>query len=65
VAALTQHPVGRKTVNGIATTKYAIDKSIPEGHAEGTLWRSRDGIPMKLAGTFTNTKGKASRSAGS
>jgi hypothetical protein len=60
VAALAQHPVGRETVNGIATTKYAIDKSIPEGHAEGTLWLSGDGIPMRLAGTFTNAKGKAS-----
>ena len=47
-------------VDGIATTKYAIDKSIPEGHAEGTLWLSRDGIPMRLAGTFTNAKGKVS-----
>jgi hypothetical protein len=60
VAALTQRPIGRETVNGIATTKYAIDKSIPEGHAEGTLWLSRDGIPMRLAGTFTSAKGKAS-----
>lgn len=60
VAALAQHPVGRETINGIATTKYAIDKSIPEGHAEGMLWLSRDGIPMRLAGTFTNAKGKAS-----
>lgn len=59
-AALAQHPVGRETVNGIATTKYAIDKSIPEGHAEGMLWLSGDGIPMRLAGTFTNAKGKAS-----
>jgi hypothetical protein len=60
VAALAQHPVGRETINGIATTKYAIDKSIPEGHAEGMLWLSREGIPMRLAGTFTNAKGKAS-----
>ena len=60
VAALKTHPVGSETVNGIATTKYAIDKSIPEGHAEGTLWLSRDGIPMRLAGTFTNAKGKVS-----
>jgi hypothetical protein len=60
VAALKQHAIGSETVNGVATTKYAIDKSIPEGHAEGTLWLSRDGIPMRLAGTFTSAKGKKS-----
>ena len=45
VAALKTHPVGSEAVNGIATTKYAIDKSIPEGHAEGTLWLSRGWHP--------------------
>jgi hypothetical protein len=59
-AALKQRPIGSETVNGIATTKYAIDKSVPEGHAEGTLWLSSDGIPMRLAGTFTSAKGKVS-----
>jgi hypothetical protein len=58
VAALKQRAVGNETVNGIATTKYAIDKSIPEGHAAGMLWLSADGIPMRLAGTFTNAKGR-------
>jgi hypothetical protein len=57
---LKKHPIGQDTVNGIATTKYAIDESVPEGHAKGTLWLSRDGIPMKLAGTFTGRKGKVS-----
>lgn len=60
VATLKQRPIGSETVGGVATTKYAIDKSIPEGRAEGTLWLSRDGIPMRLAGTFTNAKGKVS-----
>ena len=60
LAKLKQHPVGSETVNGVATTKYAIDKEIPEGHAEGALWLSRDGIPMRLAGTFKNAKGKVS-----
>jgi hypothetical protein len=60
VAALKQHAIGNETINGLATTKYAIDKSIPEGHAAGTLWLSADGIPMRLAGTFTNAKGKES-----
>ena len=58
--ALKKHPVGQETVNGIATTKYAIDETVPEGHATGTLWLSRDGIPMKLAGSFTAQKGKVS-----
>lgn len=56
--ALKKHPVGEETVNGIATTKYAIDETVAEGHAQGALWLSREGIPMKLAGTFTKTNGK-------
>ena len=58
--ALKKHPAGQETINGIATTKYAIDETVPEGHATGTLWLSRDGIPMKLAGSFTGQKGKIS-----
>ena len=57
---LKKHPIGQDTVNGLATTKYAIDETVLEGHAKGTLWLSRDGIPMKLAGTFTGQKGKVS-----
>ena len=57
---LRKDPVGEETVNGIATTKYKIDESVPEGHAAGTLWLSRDGIPMRLAGTFSATNGKVS-----
>jgi hypothetical protein len=55
---LKKHPVGQDAVNGIATTKYAIDETVPEGHAAGTLWLSRDGIPMRLDGSFTGRKGK-------
>ena len=58
--ALKKHPVGQETVNGIATTKYAIDENVPEGHATGTLWLSGDGIPMRLAGSFTRQGGKVS-----
>jgi hypothetical protein len=58
--ALKKHPTGQETVNGIATTKYAIDESVPEGRATGTLWLSRDGIPMRLAGSFTRQNGKVS-----
>jgi hypothetical protein len=55
---LTRKPVGRETVDGIATTKYAIDETVPEGHGEGSLWLSDNGIPMKLDGTFTRTSGR-------
>jgi hypothetical protein len=57
---LRKHPVGQETVNGIATTKYAIDETVPEGHVSGTLWLSRDGIPMRLAGSLTRQQGKVS-----
>ena len=57
---LRKHPIGQETINGMATTKYAIDETVPEGHATGTLWLSRDGIPMKLTGSFTAQKGKVS-----
>ncbi len=57
---LKKHPVGQESVNGIVTTKYAIDEAVPEGHATATLWLSRDGIPMRLVGSFTGRKGKVS-----
>jgi hypothetical protein len=58
--ALKKHPVGHESVNGVVTTKYAIDETVPEGHATGALWLSRDGIPMRLAGSFTKENGKES-----
>jgi hypothetical protein len=51
-------PVGQEAINGVATTKYAVDKDIPEGRLAGALWLSRDGIPMKCDGSFTSRKGK-------
>src|SRR6266436_3416120 len=57
---LRKDPLGEETVNGIATTKYKIDETVPEGHAAGTLWLSRDGIPMRLAGSFAATNGNVS-----
>ena len=57
---LKKRPVGQETVNGIATTKYSIDDSVPEGHATGTLWLSRDGIPMRLDGSLAKQNGKVS-----
>jgi hypothetical protein len=53
-------PIGAEIVNGIATTKYAVDKAIPDGHLSGSLWLSRDGIPMRCDGSYTNRKGKVS-----
>jgi hypothetical protein len=53
-------PVGQETVNGIATTRYQVDKMIPEGHLSGVLWLSPDGIPMRCDGSYTNRKGKVS-----
>jgi len=55
---LTRKPVGRETVNGIVTTKYAINETVPEGHGEGFLWLSDSGIPMQLDGIFTRTSGR-------
>jgi hypothetical protein len=54
---LTRHPIGHDIVNGIPTMEYAVDETTPQGHAEGTLWLSRDGIPMRCVGTFTAPDG--------
>ena len=54
-------PVGQGTVNGLVTTKYAIDKDIPEGHLAGSLWLTADGIPMRCDGSFTRRNGKISK----
>ena len=53
-------PVGAETVNGIATTKYEVNKDIPEGHLSGSLWLRQDGIPMRCDGGLTSKKGKVS-----
>jgi hypothetical protein len=55
---LKRKPVGHETINGIATTKYEIDETVPEGHGVGNLWLSDNGIPMRLDGTFTRTSGR-------
>jgi hypothetical protein len=53
-------PVGQETVNGIATTKYAVDQATPQGHTVGSLWLSQEGIPMKCDAQFAGRKGKVS-----
>lgn len=59
--AITGRAIGSAVVNGVATTEYAIDETVPAGRAEGTAWLSRDGIPMKLVGTFFGKRGKPTR----
>jgi hypothetical protein len=55
---LNRRPVGKESVNGIATTKYDVEVTVPEGHGTGNLWLSDEGIPMKLDGSFTRTSGR-------
>ena len=57
---LLRKPSGQETVNGIATTKYTIDENLPGGHIAGSLWLSRDGIPMRCDGRFEPKNGKRS-----
>jgi len=59
--SLKRRPVGHETINGIATTKYAVDKTVPEGKGEGTVWLSDSGIPMRLDATFTRTSGRVTK----
>jgi hypothetical protein len=58
---LLHRPQGGEIVNGIATTRYAVDLSVPAGHAKGSLWLSNDGIPVRCEGSFTTANGHVSR----
>jgi hypothetical protein len=57
---LLRKPIGKETVNGIATTKYAVEEDLPGGRIAGALWLSRDGIPMKCDGKFEPKSGSRS-----
>ena len=57
---LPRKPVGQETVNGITTTKYAVEENSSGGRATGSLWLSYDGIPMKCDGRFEAKSGKIS-----
>jgi hypothetical protein len=59
--ALLRHPVGPQRVDGVMTTRYAVDAATQAGHAAGSLWLSADGIPVKCVGTFTSKSGRVSR----
>jgi hypothetical protein len=58
--SLRRTPVAQDTIEGIETTKYAVNEETPQGRATGWLWLSEDGIPMKCDATFTAKKGKVS-----
>ena len=45
-----RRPIGQMSIDGIATTQYLVENDSPEGRATGSLWLSRDGIPMKCVG---------------
>lgn len=55
---LTRKPVGHESINGVPTTKYDIEVTVPEGHGTGNLWLSDANIPMKLDGSFTRASGR-------
>jgi hypothetical protein len=58
--ALRRRPVGHQDIDGIATTKYAVDVAAPEGRATGSLWLGHDGIPMRVDARFRAKDGKVS-----
>jgi hypothetical protein len=58
---VSRRPLAAAVVNGVATTQYAIDETLPDGRVEGTLWLSRYDIPMKLAGVFIGNRGRPLR----
>ena len=50
VRALQPRAVGEETVSGLATTKYRIDHSEPDGSMTGHSWITDDGIMVKMEG---------------
>jgi hypothetical protein len=52
--------IGQASIEGIATTEYLVDQNSPDARATGSLWLSRDGIPMKCVGKFVTKSGKFS-----
>ena len=52
--------IGQASIEGIATTEYLVDQNSPEGHATGSLWLSRDEIPLRCVGKFVSRNGKVS-----
>ncbi len=57
---LLRAPIAHETINGIATTKYAVAEESPAGRVTGSLWLSREGIPMRCDASFEAGRGKVS-----
>jgi hypothetical protein len=57
---LLRHPVGHQDIDGIATTRYAVDVATSAGRATGSLWLSRDGIAMRCDAIFRARGGRVS-----
>ena len=57
---LLRKPVAQESVNGIATTKYSVEEDSPAGRTTGSLWLSREGIPMRCDAKFDAGNGKPS-----
>src|SRR5258708_16061876 len=50
--------LGEETVNGLRTTKYRIEHTARDGTlVDGYVWLTREGIPMRLDGTYTPANG--------
>jgi hypothetical protein len=56
--AILRRPMGQEIVNGIATTKYAVQEDAPAGRAAASLWLSADGIPMRCDGQLETSNGR-------
>jgi hypothetical protein len=51
-------PVGKETLGGVRTTKYRIEHTARDGTLiDGWVWRSDEGIVMKLDGMATPKRG--------
>jgi hypothetical protein len=50
--------LGEETVNGLRTTKYRIEHQARDGTlADGYIWLTREGIPMRLDGMYRRANG--------
>jgi hypothetical protein len=50
--------LGEETIAGLRTTKYRIEHSARDGTlVDGYVWLTREGIPMRLDGSYTPANG--------
>ena len=50
--------LGEETINGLRTTKYRIEHQAQDGTlTDGYVWLTREGIPMRLDGTYRPANG--------